>query len=681
MNRKLYSIKLKKHRTVLSDILPYETPIIFSNRGFYEFLTENQIDLNGNNLSYREIDGIEDVLKVVFGIHDKNRWPNISNGEISNFKSKLISIPFSYKIAHKEDDFRTLDIIHCKNQLMVSDFYNNYRDLIIYFCNRSPFSIRYPHKVAKCYYFKDRTHYKKLSYLEDIEKFEQNDKEYESLKTYFVYKSYNNIHKFYESYKYHRCEKKYNFLFKFDVSKCFSSIYSHSISWAILGKEYSKQILGSDGHTFGSAFDNLLMDLNYNETNGIVIGPEFSRIFAEIILQSVDLKALKAIEAKGFKFKRDFEVFRYVDDYFLFCNDESTKEIIIKEFRIALQEFKLYLNDEKSIRYDKPLITDITIAKDKIISFFSKYIKYKIIEIENEEEEDGKREKDGDIYVSANLLITKFKIIVKDSNVDYKDILNFTFSVFFKKILKILIDYGEIIDKKNKEKILVKAILEILDFVFFLFSVSPRVSAAIKVSKILTIIIKLLRNGKFVNRDYKDLVYKKIFDNICFLLNKYKNSSYFSIESLYFLILLKELGKEYWLDKEALIDYLRWNISVELKPIISREMNYFEIVVILFYIQNKVRYSEIKDALCEYILKKYSEVNNSEFQISSEFAMLTLDLITCPYLTDSFKSQLLKFYHLEDKLSIVNFRSRWFVKWQGFNFDSELESKLGQEVY
>lgn len=40
--------------------------------------------------------------------------------------------------------------------------------------------------------------------------------------------------------------------------------------------------------SFGSKFDSLMQRMNYNETNGILIGPEVSRIFSEIILQAVD---------------------------------------------------------------------------------------------------------------------------------------------------------------------------------------------------------------------------------------------------------------------------------------------------------------------------------------------------------------------------------------------------------
>ena len=46
--------------------------------------------------------------------------------------------------------------------------------------------------------------------------------------------------------------------------------------------------------------------LNYNETNGIVIGPEFSRIFAEIILQRVDKEVEKALYVNGNQECSDF---------------------------------------------------------------------------------------------------------------------------------------------------------------------------------------------------------------------------------------------------------------------------------------------------------------------------------------------------------------------------------------
>ena len=216
-----------------------------------------------------------------------------------------------------------------------------------------------------------------------------------------------------------------------------------------------KDTLGStrsSNDTFGGKFDTIMQNLNYGETNGIVIGPEFSRIFAELILQRIDRNVETVLrEKESLKYKVDYEIFRYVDDFFVFYNIESTKDKILKHFRLQLKGYKLYLNDAKTILYEKPIITEITIAKQKITELLNKYLTYKFDEEENakgeiiseETTEDG-NEKSGSIYLSSNKLITKFKTIIKETGIDYKDILNYTLSLIERKIAKILKDYQEL---------------------------------------------------------------------------------------------------------------------------------------------------------------------------------------------------------------------------------------------
>ena len=45
MSKKKKHIKYPKERAILSDVLPYELPITFSNRYLYKFLVENEIEL------------------------------------------------------------------------------------------------------------------------------------------------------------------------------------------------------------------------------------------------------------------------------------------------------------------------------------------------------------------------------------------------------------------------------------------------------------------------------------------------------------------------------------------------------------------------------------------------------------------------------------------------------------
>ena len=47
MSRKKVRLSYKKERCLLSDVLPYEIPISFSNRHFYWFILRNRVTVEG----------------------------------------------------------------------------------------------------------------------------------------------------------------------------------------------------------------------------------------------------------------------------------------------------------------------------------------------------------------------------------------------------------------------------------------------------------------------------------------------------------------------------------------------------------------------------------------------------------------------------------------------------------
>jgi hypothetical protein len=261
--KKKIELKYKKERVVFSDVLPYETPLIFSNRHFYRFLVKHKIRTENNKLYWDATmsDGAFESLKLLFGINT-----NKTVGSVNIDKQK-IKIPFSYRIAHKQDKFRELAIIHPLSQLQMVEFYEKYKYLILHYCSQSNFSIRRPDKVACYFYYKDRLHEQLLG--KKVDSKEEYMNEYENLKSYFSYQKYSNIYKFYEDYRYQRAEKKFNKLLKFDIQDCFNSIYTHSIVWATLGgieqgknAWYNCQIKD----TFGNEFDDLMQKMNFAET-------------------------------------------------------------------------------------------------------------------------------------------------------------------------------------------------------------------------------------------------------------------------------------------------------------------------------------------------------------------------------------------------------------------------------
>jgi len=79
-----------------------------------------------------------------------------------------------------------------------------------------------------------------------------------------------------------------DWLVKTDITRFYPSIYTHSIPWAAYGKERVKSRLGYYKGSFADRIDVLVRACNRNQTVGIPIGPETSRIIAEVISSRID---------------------------------------------------------------------------------------------------------------------------------------------------------------------------------------------------------------------------------------------------------------------------------------------------------------------------------------------------------------------------------------------------------
>ena len=724
MSKQKKYIKYPKERALLSDVLPFEVPITFSNRYFYNFLVNNKIEVRGNKITYsnllsgKKLDAFISLMEILFfrDISDEGEW-------------KFRKIPFTYRISHKEKDFRELALIHPINQLKLIELYEEFKESIIYSCSISNFSIRRPNEVAKFTFFNDKLHQTNKGDKSDF--LELSGKEYENIKTFFSYKKYTNIYRFYEDYRYQRAEKKYDHLFKFDIAKCFDSIYTHSIVWAVLGLENVKENVNESKSTFAGHFDHFIQYSNYGETNGIIIGPEFSRIFAEIILQKIDRTIENKLKAKEIYLKKQYELYRYVDDYFLFCDNIELKEEILTILKHELKKYKLSVNNSKSKDYNKPIITEITIAKDKIIELFSNSPKFKIDEIvssstDNESEEDGQVlsliNHRFDLSFDPNKLATKYKIIIKESLIDYKDVLNYSLAILngkiennLKQFEKVIGDYllleiegklssKELIKIRNIEDTFSNHLEGFIDFIFFIYSVSPRVNSTIKVSHILAVIIKFY-NEKFklpdgtlkykYSENNRERVFKKILDESTFILNKNALNEYSQIESLYLLTVLRDLGKGYKFSEIILSKFLNSKGDDASLTIEKNTLNYFSIVISIFYIGHSKKYPKLKLSLLNYTLDYISSFPKEKRGKSSEITHLILDLLACPYLDADFKKDLLHLYRNDNSPSersktqidvenIIAFnkdQKYWFTKWERFDLTKELTNKKSQEVY
>ncbi|WP_276881944.1 antiviral reverse transcriptase Drt3b [Campylobacter cuniculorum] len=642
MKNKREKIKYKKERVVLSEILPYETPLIFSNKNFYNFLSKYKEQINEyfkNESNSNENNGcLNEIFKILFADKDSR------------------TIPFYFKIPHKTNEYRKLSIMHPINQIKVTDFYDEFKQAILYFSNQSEFSIRKPYKVADLFYNKNNFTKKNLEYNELNNNIETIDHKEKYFKTFFAYKKYSNIYMFYESYEYQRNEKLFNKLYKFDLSKCFDSIYTHSITWAIYSKKIIKDNLKIK-NTFAHKFDKLMQNMNYAETHGILIGSELSRIFAEIILQKIDKIVLnKLLRDNKLFHKKDYVIFRYVDDYFLFYNEDSVKNSILQTFNNELQKYKLYLNESKAEEMTKPFVTNITIFKNKIKGLLNNF---------NLNNDNMKY-----LIKSKNMIIF-FKTIVKESEVKYKDILNYTLAIVNKKVVSILNNFREKMNSSSAERNKIESnifyqLREILKFIFFIYSESEKISAAVKLSYILANLIKFI-NSNIFNEYLKNKFYKTIFDEIYHSFKKNSSKKYIQNENLYLLINLKEIK-----------NYIKLNNDDLKELFLNEKMNYFEIVVLLYYIENNPEYNKIK----EFIKKIIKEMPNKD----TESALLSMDILTCPFLDKRFKKEILSKYNIDENTQeqLIHFslnQKSWFIQWKNIDIIKELEEKIAYKVY
>ena len=125
---------------------------------------------------------------------------------------------------------------------------------------------------------------------------------------------------------------------KADISACFPSIYTHSIPWALHGRESAKNDKSLISLP-GNLLDKCTQNIRDCQTNGILIGPHSSNIISEIILTQIDDHLLK----KGYK-----KLKRYIDDYEFYAATYNEAEKYLHDLGLALREYELILNEKKT---------------------------------------------------------------------------------------------------------------------------------------------------------------------------------------------------------------------------------------------------------------------------------------------------------------------------------------------
>lgn len=145
--------------------------------------------------------------------------------------------------------------------------------------------------------------------------------------------------------------KKYEV--KIDVANFYPTVYTHSITWALLGRPKAKEIWGLNKaqrsvytpaadvqlYEMGDLIDTATRNCNECQTHGILVGPDVSFLIGELIMSRIDVNlAAKFPELKGF---------RYYDDYTFYVDTVEEADEIYQTLQAELHLFGLEINEAK----------------------------------------------------------------------------------------------------------------------------------------------------------------------------------------------------------------------------------------------------------------------------------------------------------------------------------------------
>lgn len=452
--------RMREVRAVLTETLPFELPLGFTNENL--FLSELRLD---------QMTGIQQ--------HYLNRLRRPHN----NYTK-----PYLYSINRSRRSKNTLGLIHPAVQLRIAKFYSEFEQTIIQACSRSTFSIRYPYEALRIY-SKDsakdvRKRWKLALPGENVG---------HAIKTsysssYFAYRKYLLLDKFFSSNEIIRLEGKYSKLRMLDVSKCFFNIYTHSISWSLKDKDFSKK--NAKNYSFEQQFDALMQHSNYNETAGILVGPEVSRIFAEIILQRVDVELERAIAKRlNLTCGRDYDVRRYVDDFHLFSNDKDVLDKVEDILAEILEAYKLFLNTGKSEEVERPFVTGISRLKFEVSGICAKLYNELTVDLNGDE---GSSAEARETLHKARVSLDALRHIGGTE----RALLPSAMSEVFTTLSRIVRAFGKMVELELGDaqfEDLIARVKTVVRVLFYLAAIDFRVPPIIRLSLILKEVVRLSR--------------------------------------------------------------------------------------------------------------------------------------------------------------------------------------------
>ena len=225
----------------------------------------------------------------------------------------------------------------------------------------------------------------------------------------------------------------------------------------------------------------------------------------------------------GLKYGVDYEIRRYVDDYFIFANDENHIESIFKVLKKELKEYKLYINEAKTNRIATPFISNQAVGKRELSNLLNNLYD-NLITIAEEKNDQGDITYKRAInnirkpYSISQSFIRDFQCIVKRNGLTYdslsKEIVRFSKTI----IVKILKDSKLEINIDLFENLA----LVVLDICFYAYSLNITSSTTFKLSQLIVLVCKFLKDKP---ERIRHNIFSKINQDIDFAMTVFQRKS------------------------------------------------------------------------------------------------------------------------------------------------------------
>lgn len=559
---KASSTRQERRIPLLNDVLPYELPLAFVNWELFVALQRLGFSIDSDgvvSVVKKPSHGQRDYISTLLGLREdfiiKDSSWKLNHGrwtiEMNSLGVPRETKPYKYSVITSTGKTRTLSLLHPKSMVQLSSFFGEFQDSVLYFTNRGRFSLRHPVRVSRRRTYEDqisKSRGEAGKHNGVSPKIEFEGEEYRNIRSAFSYRKYDNVNSFYDSAEYLACERKYDLLIRLDIASCFDSFYTHTASWVVNGVESSKLFrseLQKCGN-FGHLLDHMFQVVNYGEISGICIGPELSRIFAEIVLQEVDIRVEHTLKERyGLIFGSDYEILRYVDDYFIFISRDNIGSFVAEELKFHLDTFKLHINDAKSSTHQIPSVSEVSSGKMLLKREFSDCLRLPY-GLSNDDERNIAEDFATNFSSTGAIRSLKYSSVVSGSD------LGSLSGYYLGSLLGMVKEYSArvtpLIEHTTTGTSLTKlhsdvyeAVRSLVIAALYGYSVGPSVSQSLKLSEILVVCSRLLKSsghGEFYSDTFLDILHDELLLQIC---RKGGNSD-ITIEALNLIDVLTHLG-------------------------------------------------------------------------------------------------------------------------------------------